>query len=135
LAAIVHAVGVGSAPGPSTPSPATLTAVSGTITPNAALGYGPHRYSATSDVTVAEPTGGVDGELIEVQVYASGADRVLTVAGSAITIPAGLCWWGHLSYDPGHTTWFLDDGIGIGSAASATGSASDTYSPTYAVAY
>jgi hypothetical protein len=45
------------------------------------LGYGPHRYTATADVALAAPSGGANGQPLEVQVKASGADRVLTVAG------------------------------------------------------
>jgi lysophospholipase L1-like esterase len=92
-----------------------LSAVSGTITPNAALGYGPHRHIATSDVTLAAPTGGVDGQPIEVQVLASGATRTLTAAGASITIPAGSWWWGHFSYVSSSSTWLLDDSGGGGS--------------------
>jgi hypothetical protein len=90
-------------------TPITLTAVSGVITPNASLGYGPHRHDATGNVTLADPTGGWDGEPLEVQVYAFGGDRTLTVAGSPITILSGTYWWGHFSHDAARTTWILDD--------------------------
>lgn len=98
-------------------APVTLTASGGVITPNAALGYGPHRYTATGNVTLGAPNGGTNGEPIEVQVTASGADRQLTIAGTATTIPSGSTWWGHLSYDSGLDRWHLDDpgaGTGVG---------------------
>lgn len=93
--------------------PITLTAVSGVITPNATLGYGPHRYTATADVQLADPTGGGDGEPLEVQVLASGASRVLSFASGAapVTIPSGETWWGHLSYNAGRGKWLRDDSV------------------------
>jgi hypothetical protein len=111
LTTIVRSPGGGSSSGGGY-SPVTLTASSGTITPNAALGYGPHRYTATGPITLASPTGGTNGEPIEVQVTASGADRALTVAGSTVTIPSGSTWWGHFSYDSGLDRWHLDDAGG-----------------------
>jgi hypothetical protein len=114
LTSIVRSPGSGSGSG-SGFAPQSLTASGGVITPNAALGYGPHRYTAAGNVTLAAPAGGTNGEPIEVQVTASGADRQLTISGTAITIPAGSTWWGHFSYDSGLDRWHLDDpGAGSG---------------------
>lgn len=100
--------------------PITLTAVSGTITPDATLGYGPHRHTATTNVTLAAPTGGSDGQPLEVQVYASGADRALTVAAVPITVPSGSTWWGRFSYVLARDEWLLDDtGGGSGGGGSS----------------
>lgn len=100
-------------------SPVTLTASSGTITPNAAAGS-LFRHDATADVTLAAPIGGTNGESIDVQVYASGADRVLTVAGGTVTIPSGGTWWGRFSYNATRDQWVLytADSAGGGTSAS-----------------
>src|SRR5207244_2541723 len=87
------------------------------------------RHDAVAAVTLAEPTGGTNGQLVEVQVYASGADRVLTVGGLGITIPAGGYWWGRYSYDSARTTWILDD-----TGGSAGVAASDATTSTKGVA-
>lgn len=107
-------------------NPVVLTATAGVITPDATRGYGPHRYTATSDITLDDPDGGSDGQPLEVQVYASGADRLLTAAGSSLTIPAGTWWWGRLSYVSATTTWLLDDDSGGLSSGSGGSTGYDT---------
>jgi hypothetical protein len=111
-------------------SPVPLTAVSGTITPNAAAGN-LFRHDATTNVTLAAPTGGTNGESIDVQVYASGGDRVLTVAGTATTIPSGSTWWGKLSYNTTRDEWVLYTGDSAGGGGSPSGAASGVLSGTY----
>lgn len=112
-------------------APQTLTASGGVITPNAALGYGPHRYTATGNVTLGAPTGGTNGEPLEVQVTASGGDRQLTIGGTAVTIPSGSTWWGHFSYDSGLDRWHLDDpGAGGGVSGYTDEQVRDTMAAT-----
>jgi len=93
-----------------------MTPDAGVLTPDATLGSGPHRYTATSNITLASPNGGGNGQPLEVQVKASGAARVLTVAGAEVTIPDGMWWWGHFSYDSASDEWILDDSGGGGGA-------------------
>lgn len=92
-------------------SPVAFVSSSGAITPNATAGS-LFRYDASADVVLTDPTGGTNGQLLEVQVYAAGADRLLTVGGSTAVIPAGGYWWGRYSYDAARTTWILDDSGG-----------------------
>lgn len=99
-------------------TPVTLTAVGGVITPNASAGS-LFRYDAAGNIQLDEPTGGVNGQAVEVQVYASGGDRTLTVAGTAVTIPSGTYWWGHYSYDLPKGKWILDDSGGAGGGGSS----------------
>jgi hypothetical protein len=98
--------------------------VSGVITPNAALGN-LFRHVATTDVTLAAPTGGVDGQQIVVEVTASGGDRTLLIADSSdpITISPGVWWIGRLIYHTTGDTWVLDEGGSGGSGVSAGRSA------------
>jgi hypothetical protein len=99
------------------PTTIILGAVSGTITPNAAVGSR-FRHTALGDVTLADPTGGVDGQTVIVEVEASGADRVLSFVGETadITIPVGECWKGELIYHGPTLEWFLDAGVNTGAA-------------------
>jgi hypothetical protein len=91
-------------------APVVLDASSGVISPDAALGYGPHRYTALADVVLAAPTGGTDGEPLEVQVKASAGDRTLSFPdGSSTVIAAGQRWWGRFSYDAVDDVWLLAD--------------------------
>jgi hypothetical protein len=108
--------GTASAPRFVTP-PTTLTAVSGTITPDAAVSSA-FLHTATADVILADPTNGVASQQLEVLVYASGASRVLTVAGDTTLIPASTYWWGHYFYDVSRATWVLDDTSAAGSGGS-----------------
>lgn len=92
-------------------TPIALAAVSGTITPNANAGR-LFRHVATGNVSLADPTGGVDGQTIRVEVQASGADRTLTLSGSlgTVVIPSGEWWIGSFTYHGPTLEWFLDDG-------------------------
>lgn len=92
--------------------PVTLTATGGVITPDASTGS-VFRHAATANVTLTEPTGGVDGQAVTVAVLASGAARTLTVAGvGSVSIPSGRWWVGELRYDAATSTWLLDDTAG-----------------------
>lgn len=84
-----------------------------TITPNAALGT-VFRVTATGNLTVNDPTNGTDGQEITLAILASGADRVLTVAGGTVLVPSGQWWVGVLRYVSPLSTWLLEDGSGGG---------------------
>lgn len=99
------------------PTPVTLTASGGVITPNATAGPGPHRHIATANVTLAPPTGGVDGQGITVVVTADGATRTVSFPGgtlSSVTIPLGESWIADLLYQQATDEWQLRDGGGGG---------------------
>lgn len=70
------------------------------------------RVTATGDLTVADITGGVNGQQIVLEVLASGASRSLTVAGSSVTIPSGQWWTSSARFNSGTGNWLLDDGSG-----------------------
>lgn len=80
-----------------------------TITPNAAQGA-LFKCTATGNLTLADPIGGVDGQTIRVEITASGAAVVLTLTSitGTVTIPNGGKWAGELAYDG--TDWWLTDG-------------------------
>lgn len=88
--------------------PITISYAS-TITPNASQGS-LFRCTATGNLTLADPIGGVDGQVLRVEITASGADRTLTLSGitPAVTITNGSTWAGELAYDG--TNWLLTDG-------------------------
>ena len=92
-------------------TPIILAAVSGTITPNANAGS-LFRHTATADVELADPTGGVDGQTVTVEVEASGADRILSFDGSAVTVtvPEDAWWRGEYTYHQSTSEWLLDTG-------------------------
>lgn len=81
-----------------------------TITPIAAQGA-LFRCTATGDLTLANPTGGVDGQWIRVEITASGATRTLSLTGitPTVSIPSGGKWAGDFVYDG--TDWWLSDGV------------------------
>lgn len=109
-------------------TPVTLTASGGVITPNASSGW-LFRHTAAANVTLATPTGGADGQLISVEVLASGADRVLTLpAGTSpatVTITSGT-WLQVDLRSHGGGTWIVVDyypvSAGAGSSIPADGS-------------
>lgn len=81
-----------------------------TITPNAAAGN-VHRCTATGNLTLADPTGGTDGQVVTVEILASGGSRLLTFSGGVldpVTIPSGAWWVGELRY-VSPSTWLLSD--------------------------
>ena len=103
-------------------TPISLTAVSGIITPNANVGS-LFRHVATADVELADPTGGVDGQRVTVEVQASGADRTLTLSGTlgSVEIPSGEWWKADLRYHQPTLEWFIDEGSGSGGPALIAG--------------
>jgi hypothetical protein len=70
------------------PTRITLTASAGSSPPTRRSGAGPHKHTATADVTLASPTGGVNGQRITVVVVASGAMRLVSFPGG--TDPVGV---------------------------------------------
>jgi hypothetical protein len=110
--------------GVSNTTPVTLTASGGVITPNASLGW-LFRYTATANVALAAPTGGTDGQLVTVEVLASGADRVLTfpagTSPASVTIPSGTWHRVDLRSHGGGTWTVIDPEAGVGVAGGGGG--------------
>jgi hypothetical protein len=77
-----------------------------TIAPNAGQGT-LFRVSATGNLTLTDPTGGVDGQYIRVEITASGAARTVTLAGALVAIPNGARRDFEASYDG--TNWYFVD--------------------------
>jgi hypothetical protein len=86
-------------------APVTVT-YAASITLNAALGC-VFRVIAVGDLTLADITGGVDGQGVTLEVLASGGDRSVTVDGSAALVPAGTWWTGNFRYNAGASSWLL----------------------------
>jgi hypothetical protein len=109
----------------SAPPVAVLTAAGGVITPNAAIGANLYRHIATTDVTLASPTGGVDGQRLTVMVVASGGTRVVSFSGgtpSPVTVPAGDAYVADLLYEQASDVWWIvGDGSGGGSSGGSSG--------------
>jgi hypothetical protein len=81
--------------------------------------------TATGNLTLANITGGVDGQELVFGVEASGADRTLTVSGGTETIPSGQVWLGVFRYRAAGDTWWRVGSGGGGSGAVADGSITD----------
>lgn len=97
-------------------------AYASTITLNAALG-GLFRIAAIGDFTLNDPTGGTDGQVITLEVLASGAARTVGFAGNTATsvvVPSGARWVATLRYNAGGGTWLMDDNTGGGSSANGS---------------
>lgn len=65
------------------------------------------RCTATGNLTLADPTGGVDGQYIRVEITASGGARTVTLAGVPVVIPASGRRDFEASYDG--TNWYFVD--------------------------
>lgn len=91
------------------------------LTINATLGS-LFRVTATGNLTLVDITGGTNGQLISLEVRASGGDRTFTVAGETVTIPSGQRWWGDFRYDSVPDEWMLRVGDAGGSGPIADGS-------------
>jgi hypothetical protein len=82
-----------------------------TVAINAALGA-LFRVTATGNIALQPPINGVDGQLITVQIRASGADRTITFPGmelASIVVPVGRWWVGAFCYVADTDEWLLDD--------------------------
>lgn len=86
-----------------------------TVAPNATLGNSFY-VTATGGVTINPPTGGVDGQRILIEVYASGVARTLSISSSIpamtglltqVSIPASKIGIAALYYSARTSTWTL----------------------------
>lgn len=85
-------------------APVTVT-YAASITPNAALGS-VFRVTATGDLTVADITGGTDGQTVALEVLASGADRTVAITGGgSVTVPSGQWWTASFRYNATASAW------------------------------
>ena len=98
-------------------APVTVAALSGTVTPIAAVGN-LFRHTANADVVLAAPTAGTDGQQIVIEILANGADRSLQIGDSTdlVSIPSGTWWTARLIYHAADDEWVLTEDDG-GSAA------------------
>lgn len=83
------------------------------------------RCTATGALTISDITNGANGQSIVLEVFASGADRALTVAGAAITITASQWWIGTLRFDQPIDQWKLTESNGGTAAGSGGGVPAD----------
>jgi hypothetical protein len=108
----------GTATAPRFVTPPQALSYAATITPNAATGS-LFRIVAVGNFLLNEPTGGVDGQVVVIEVLASGGDRTISFGGggaSLITVPSGQWWAGALRYNAGEPGWRLDDDTSGGGA-------------------
>ncbi len=98
-------------------SPQSLPATTGTVTIDASTGTH-FRGTLTGNPTIANPTGGTDGQKVLVEMAAGGSARTITITAptinitgvtSPIALASGKRWWGGFILSSG--TWYL-----IGSA-------------------
>lgn len=102
------------APASGVNSPPVTVAYAATITPDASAGS-VFRCSATGSLTLNDPVNGVNGQLVTIEILASGGDRTLSFAGSVaapVTIPSGMWWSGSFRYNADIDTWLISDGYG-----------------------
>jgi hypothetical protein len=87
-------------------APNTIT-YAASITPDASVSC-VHWVTATGDLTIADITNGITGQLVMVRVKASGATRTVTpISGVSIVVPTGERWVGRFLYDGPDATWLL----------------------------
>lgn len=86
-------------------APVTIT-YAASITPNASLGC-VHWVVATGDLTVADISNGITGQILTLRVKASGANRTVTAGGTTYTVVSGDRWVGRFLYDGPDSTWIL----------------------------
>lgn len=96
-------------------TPVTVT-YAASLTLNATLGS-LFRVTATGNLALADITGGSDGQLIWLEVEASGADRTVTVAGVTDTVASGTAWVGAFRYKATGDQWRF---IGTGGSGGST---------------
>jgi hypothetical protein len=99
------------------PAAAVTVTYASSVTLNANQGS-VFRVVATGDLTLADVTGGRDGQRIALAVKASGADRILTAAGTTYTITSGTWWVADLIYNQTDNEWVLVDPTGGSSGTS-----------------
>lgn len=83
------------------------------------------RCIAAGDVTLDGIVGGTDGQLVTLEVVASGGSRTLSFTGSAapVTIPPGVAWSGQYRFDSLSSAWRIQVGS-LGGGAGGTGTSS-----------
>jgi hypothetical protein len=87
-------------------APVTVT-YAASITVDAALGC-VFRVTATGDLTLADITGGIDGQSVALEVLASGGDRVVTITGGGVvTVASGQRWTASFRYNSTANVWLL----------------------------
>lgn len=85
-------------------APVTVT-YAASVTLDASLGC-VFRVAATGALTLANITGGIDGQPVALEVLASGADRAVTVTGGdTVTVPSGTWWTGNFRYNATAAAW------------------------------
>ena len=85
-------------------APVTVTYAT-SVTLDASLGC-VFRVTATGDLTVTDIITGVDGQLVTLEVFASGAARVVTVTGGyTVTVASGTWWTGRFRYNATAAAW------------------------------
>ena len=64
------------------------------------------RVAATGNLTLADITGGVDGQAVTLEVLASGADRTVTITGGgSVTVASGQWWTSAFRYSTTANAW------------------------------
>jgi hypothetical protein len=87
-------------------APVTVTYAS-SVTLDATLGS-TFRITATGNITLADITGGVDGQVVTLEILASGGDRVVTITGGgAVTVASGTWWSGSFRYNAAASAWLI----------------------------
>jgi hypothetical protein len=76
------------------------------VTLDASLGC-VFRVTATGNLTLADITNGVDGQVLTLEVLASGANRTITVGGTSSVIASGTWWVGQFIYHSSGDLWVL----------------------------
>lgn len=75
------------------------------ITLNASLSC-VHRVTATGNLTLTDITQGIDGQSVHLEVYASGADRTVTISGvGTIPVPSGTWWSATFRFNATDSAW------------------------------
>jgi hypothetical protein len=84
-------------------APVTVT-YAASVTLNAALGS-VFRVTATGDLTIADITGGTDGQTVHLEVLASGGARTVTVGTATTPVASGQWWTSSFRYNAGAGGW------------------------------
>jgi hypothetical protein len=88
-------------------SPAVTVSYASSITLDAALGS-VFRVTATGNLTLADITGGVDGQQVAVEVLASGGLRTVTVTDvDAFPVPSGTWWTAAFRHNAETSSWLM----------------------------
>ena len=108
----------GTATAPRFVTPPTTITYAATVTPDASVSS-LFRVTATGDLTIANPANPVNGQLVVVEVLASGADRSVTAAGLTFVVRAGTWAQAQLRYNQTANSWLLQVDSSTGGAEGA----------------